>query len=139
MEERYEWLHRARVRNIASYNDLPFEEIARRVNPDSEEELRNIPRKMPYIVIVIDEVADLIMQMKKEIESSIILLAQKFARIESQEATMTAVDRLGFYVRLKTSDGMRGARVAFPREARDSAATRTVLVEMVRQARSQSG
>jgi len=77
MEERYEWLHRARVRNIASYNELPHEEIVRRVNPDNEEELRNVPRKMPYIVIVIDEVADLIMQMKKEIESSIILLAQK--------------------------------------------------------------
>jgi S-DNA-T family DNA segregation ATPase FtsK/SpoIIIE len=77
MEERYEWLHRARVRNIASYNELPFEEIVRRVNPDSEEERRNIPRKMPYIVIVIDEVADLIMKMKKEIESNIILLAQK--------------------------------------------------------------
>jgi S-DNA-T family DNA segregation ATPase FtsK/SpoIIIE len=77
MEERYEWLHRARVRNIASYNELPFEEIVRRVNPDSEEELRNIPRRMPYIVIVIDEVADLIMRMKKEIEGNIILLAQK--------------------------------------------------------------
>jgi DNA segregation ATPase FtsK/SpoIIIE, S-DNA-T family len=77
MEERYEWLHRARVRNIASYNDLPFEEIVRRANPDSEEELRNIPRRMPYIVIVIDEVADLIMRMKKEIEGNIILLAQK--------------------------------------------------------------
>jgi S-DNA-T family DNA segregation ATPase FtsK/SpoIIIE len=77
MEERYEWLHRARVRNIASYNELPFEEIVRRVNPDSEEELRNIPRRMPYIVLVIDEVADLIMRMKKEIEGNIILLAQK--------------------------------------------------------------
>lgn len=77
MEERYEWLHRARVRNIASYNELPFEEIARRVNPDSEDELRAIPRKMPYIVIVIDEVGDLMMKMKKEIEGNIILLAQK--------------------------------------------------------------
>jgi S-DNA-T family DNA segregation ATPase FtsK/SpoIIIE len=77
MEERYEWLHRARVRNIASYNELEHEEIVRRVNPDSAEELANIPRQMPYIVMVIDEVADLIMQMKKEIESSIILLAQK--------------------------------------------------------------
>jgi len=77
MEERYEWLHRARVRNIASYNELPFEEIVRRANPDSEEELRNVPRRMPYIVIVIDEVADLIMRMKKEIEGNIILLAQK--------------------------------------------------------------
>jgi S-DNA-T family DNA segregation ATPase FtsK/SpoIIIE len=77
MEERYEWLHRARVRNIASYNELPYEEIVRRVNPDNEEERRNIPRKMPYIVMVIDEVADLIMRMKKEIEGNIILLAQK--------------------------------------------------------------
>jgi S-DNA-T family DNA segregation ATPase FtsK/SpoIIIE len=77
MEERYEWLHRARVRNIAAYNELPFEEIARRVNPDSEDELRAIPRKMPYIVIVIDEVGDLMMKMKKEIEGNIIMLAQK--------------------------------------------------------------
>jgi S-DNA-T family DNA segregation ATPase FtsK/SpoIIIE len=77
MEERYEWLHRARVRNIASYNELPYEEIVRRVNPDTEEELRSIPRQMPYIVIVIDEVGDLIMKMKKEIEGNIILLAQK--------------------------------------------------------------
>jgi S-DNA-T family DNA segregation ATPase FtsK/SpoIIIE len=77
MEERYEWLHRARVRNIAAYNELPFEEIARRMNPDSEEELRAIPRKMPYIMILIDEVGDLMMKMKKEIEGNIILLAQK--------------------------------------------------------------
>ncbi|MCS6865012.1 MAG: DNA translocase FtsK [Gemmataceae bacterium] len=77
MEERYEWLHRARVRNIASYNELPFEEIVRRVNPDSDEEWRAIPRKMPYIVIIIDEVGDLMMKMKKEIEGNIILLAQK--------------------------------------------------------------
>lgn len=77
MEERYEWMHRARVRNVAAYNELPFEEIARRVNPDSEDELRAIPRKMPYIVIVIDEVGDLMMKMKKEIEGNIILLAQK--------------------------------------------------------------
>jgi S-DNA-T family DNA segregation ATPase FtsK/SpoIIIE len=77
MEERYEWLHRARVRKISDYNELPFEEIARRVNPDTEDELRAIPRKMPYIVIVIDEVGDLMMKMKKEIEGNIILLAQK--------------------------------------------------------------
>ncbi|MDB5305868.1 MAG: spoIIIE, partial [Gemmataceae bacterium] len=77
MEERYEWLHRARVRKISAYNDLPFDEIVRRVNPDSEEERRAIPRKMPYIMILIDEVGDLMMKMKKEIEGNIILLAQK--------------------------------------------------------------
>ena len=77
MEERYEWLHRARVRKISAYNELPFEEIVRRINPDSEEERKAIPRKMPYIMILIDEVGDLMMKMKKEIEGNIILLAQK--------------------------------------------------------------
>ena len=45
MEERYDLLRRARVRNIAGYNELACEEIVRRVNPDSEEERRNIPRQ----------------------------------------------------------------------------------------------
>ena len=48
------------------------------------------------------------------------------------------VDRLGFHVRAKTQDGMRGARIGFLREARDSAQTRKVLVEMVQQARAVS-
>jgi S-DNA-T family DNA segregation ATPase FtsK/SpoIIIE len=77
MEERYEWLHRARVRKITAYNELPYEEIVRRINPDSEEERKAIPRQMPYIMILIDEVGDLMMKMKKEIEGNIILLAQK--------------------------------------------------------------
>ena len=77
MEERYEWLHRARVRKITAYNELPYEEIVRRINPDSEEERKAIPKKMPYIMILIDEVGDLMMKMKKEIEGNIILLAQK--------------------------------------------------------------
>jgi hypothetical protein len=68
----------------------------------------------------------------------LILLARNFANIDSQEATMTAVDRLGFHVRLQTNDGVRGARIEFPREARDSATTRAVLVEMIRQARAQA-
>jgi hypothetical protein len=38
-------------------------------------------------------------------------------------------------VRLKTAEGMKGARVAFLREARTPEETRKVLVEMVQQAR----
>ena len=48
---------------------------------------------------------------------------------------MIAVDRLGFHIRLKTHDGIRGARIAFLREAGNLAETRKVLVEMVQQAR----
>ena len=77
MEERYELLRKARVRNIAGYNDLGGPEVFRRVAPSNEEERNATPVKLPYIVIVIDEVGDLIMAMKKEVESHIIRLAQK--------------------------------------------------------------
>ncbi|MFZ0860287.1 MAG: DUF2470 domain-containing protein [Candidatus Sulfotelmatobacter sp.] len=66
------------------------------------------------------------------------LLARTFAHIDSTEATMTAVDRLGFHVRLKTAEGMRGTRIAFSREVSHLGETRKVLVEMVQQARSQA-
>ncbi len=77
MEERYEWLRRARVRNIASFNELGTTEILRRIDPANEDERKAVPRSMPYIVIIIDEVGDLLMSMKKEVESHIIRLAQK--------------------------------------------------------------
>jgi DNA segregation ATPase FtsK/SpoIIIE, S-DNA-T family len=77
MEERYDLLRRARVRNIASYNELSYQEILRRVAPEDEEERKQIPQRMPYIVLFVDEMADLIMQMRKEVEGHIIRLAQK--------------------------------------------------------------
>ena len=48
---------------------------------------------------------------------------------------MTAVDRLGFHLRLKAGDRVFGRRVAFPREVRTGEETRAVFIEMVRQAR----
>jgi putative heme iron utilization protein len=83
-----------------------------------------------------DAMAGIIQHMNADHKDALVLIAREFAHIESQEATMTAVDRLGFHVRLKTADGMRGARIAFPREVTSSAETRKVFVEMVAQARS---
>jgi putative heme iron utilization protein len=48
---------------------------------------------------------------------------------------MTSIDRLGFHLRLKTQDGVKGTRVAFLREVSDPSQTREVIVEMVKQAR----
>jgi S-DNA-T family DNA segregation ATPase FtsK/SpoIIIE len=76
MEERYDLLSRARVRSIAGYNELSPEEIHRREQPDDEERKR-IPDHMPYIVIFVDEMNDLMMMLKKEVEGHIIRLAQK--------------------------------------------------------------
>src|SRR5271169_4316510 len=84
-----------------------------------------------------DSMAEIIQHMNADHKDALILLAQRFARIEAQEATMTTVDRLGFQVRLKTQDGIRGARIAFSREVGNPAETRKVLVEMVQQARSE--
>jgi heme iron utilization protein len=85
-----------------------------------------------------DSMAEIIQHMNADHKDALVLLARQFAHIESTEATMTTVDRLGFHVRLKTPDGMRGARIAFLREVSNPAETRKVLVEMVKQARSQA-
>jgi putative heme iron utilization protein len=85
-----------------------------------------------------DSIAEIIQHMNADHKDALVLLAKNFARSESQEATITAVDRLGFHVRMKTRDGIRGARIAFLREVNNPAETRKVLVEMVQQARSQA-
>jgi S-DNA-T family DNA segregation ATPase FtsK/SpoIIIE len=77
MEERYDILSRARVRSIASYNELSTDEIYRRLQPANDEERARIPARMPYVVLIVDELGDLMMQMKREIEGHIIRLAQK--------------------------------------------------------------
>src|SRR6266581_7500959 len=58
---------------------------------------------------------------------ALIVLARVLAGIESQEVAMTSVDRLGFHVRVKTQDGMRGVRIAFSREVTSPAEARSVL------------
>jgi len=67
MDNRYDLLKNAYVRNIKEYN-AKF--IARKLNPE------NGHKFLPYIVLVIDEFADLIMTAGKEIETPIARLAQ---------------------------------------------------------------
>jgi hypothetical protein len=83
-----------------------------------------------------DATADIIQHMNADHQDALVLLARKFGGLESEEATMTAVDRLGFHARLKTKEGVRGTRIAFLREATNPIEARRVLVEMVQQARS---
>ncbi|MBQ9639702.1 MAG: DNA translocase FtsK [Bacteroidales bacterium] len=67
MDQRYDLLKQAQVRKITEYND---KFIKRHLNPN------NGHRYLPYIVLVIDEFADLIMTAGKEIEAPICRLAQ---------------------------------------------------------------
>ncbi|MBX3315511.1 MAG: DNA translocase FtsK [Phycisphaeraceae bacterium] len=76
MDERYELLAEAGCRDIASYNELPWEDLKAALNPATPEEEARIPRRLPYMVFIIDELADLMMT-NKEVEGSIIRIAQK--------------------------------------------------------------
>ncbi|MCF8336282.1 MAG: DNA translocase FtsK [Bacteroidales bacterium] len=67
MDDRYNLLKMAHVRNISEYNK---KFIKKRLNPEKGH------RYLPYIVVVIDEFADLIMTAGKEVESPIARLAQ---------------------------------------------------------------
>jgi heme iron utilization protein len=82
-----------------------------------------------------DAAAGIKEHMNTDHRDALILLARVFAGIDAQEAAMISVDRLGFHVRLKTQDGMRGARIAFVRVVSNAEETRKVMVEMVQQAR----
>jgi len=78
---------------------------------------------------------EIIRHMNTDHADSLLLIARRFAGEEASEASMTAVDRLGFHLRLKTGDRVHGTRVAFLREVGNKDEARAVLVEMVRAAR----
>jgi heme iron utilization protein len=82
-----------------------------------------------------DAAAGILQHMNADHQDALILLARVIAGTEAQEAVMTAVDRLGFHVRMKTAEGMKGARLPFLSEVTTPGETRKMLVEMVQQAR----
>ncbi len=78
MEERYELLAGAGVRHLSGYNSLGREKLHERMKEKlSPDELEQVPERLPFIVVIIDELADLMMTASKEVESSITRLSQK--------------------------------------------------------------
>jgi heme oxygenase (biliverdin-IX-beta and delta-forming) len=84
---------------------------------------------------LVDTATGIIQHMNTHHGNALIEMARAFAGIESEEVTMTSVDRLGFNVRFKTPDGTRGARIAFLREVKNPEETRNVVADMVTEAR----
>ncbi|MEQ8848353.1 DNA translocase FtsK [Botrimarina sp.] len=82
MEERYTLLARAGVRHVSTYNTLTEGELRDRLEsadgqPMDDAEWSLVPKQLPFIVIVADEMADLMMTAGKDVEQHIIRLAQK--------------------------------------------------------------
>jgi len=90
MEERYRLMSSFAVRNIAGYNEkaekaiVTGESLSRKVQTGYDpatgqpiiEEIEFEPKKLPFIVVIVDEMADLMLVAGKEIEGSIQRLAQ---------------------------------------------------------------
>ena len=77
MDRRYDVLEKNRVRDIESYHKnilLPALEKAKK-NPSSDEK-EEMPETMPYIVVIVDELADIMQAYPRELEAAIIRLAQ---------------------------------------------------------------
>lgn len=76
MTRRYNLIQEKKVRDIESYNKAIEGDINKiAVNEENEAELEPVA-KLPYIVIIIDEFADLMMIASKEVENSIMRIAQ---------------------------------------------------------------
>jgi S-DNA-T family DNA segregation ATPase FtsK/SpoIIIE len=76
MEERYELFRNTGVRDILGYNSLGEEAIFAALNPPDDAAKARIPKKLPYMVFLIDELADLMLT-NKEVETHIVRIAQK--------------------------------------------------------------
>ncbi|MDO8572148.1 MAG: DNA translocase FtsK [bacterium] len=84
MERRYNILEGESVRDISSYHKTIVEPAMKKVgnkqpptnDTDTENGVSSLPEKMPYIVIIIDELADIMTSYPRELESAIVRLAQ---------------------------------------------------------------
>jgi DNA segregation ATPase FtsK/SpoIIIE, S-DNA-T family len=126
MEERYHLLARAGVRHVGVYNQLGEEELMERIHPEDDEERKQIPTHLPYIVIVADELADLMMTSAKEVEGHIIRLAQKSRAVGIHLVLATQKPTVDVITGLIKSN--LPARIAFQVASRTD--SRVVLDEM---------
>ena len=85
-----------------------------------------------------DVAGDIVTHMNQDHADALVLYARVFGGVDADEAAMTSVDRLGFRLRITHGERRHGVRIAFPREVRTAAESRTVLIEMLQRARGQA-
>ncbi|HUP46680.1 MAG TPA: DUF2470 domain-containing protein [Thermoanaerobaculia bacterium] len=92
-----------------------------------------------YAVAEVDPLAavsaGIVEHMNRDHADALRNITRRFGRLEADEAQMVSCDRLGFVVRVKTAEGMKGTRIAFPEEVRSSEDARRVLVALARESR----
>ena len=86
-----------------------------------------------------DAAPGIIAHMNADHADALVEYARHFAREPADEATMVAVDRLGFKLRLRQGERLSSVRIAFPAEVRTAAQSRETLIAMLREARAARG
>jgi putative heme iron utilization protein len=92
-----------------------------------------------YATAAVDPLADvssdLIKEINQEQAETLVALARLLGNEEAQQATMTALDRLGFHLRIRSADRMQGGRIAFPSPLTKAQEVKAGLSDLVARAR----
>jgi len=83
-----------------------------------------------------DAAAEIMEHMNRDHADALRDIARRFGGLDALEATMVGCDRLGFVVRVRTEEGMKGRRIAFTEPVTSREDARKVFVAMAREARS---
>jgi S-DNA-T family DNA segregation ATPase FtsK/SpoIIIE len=127
MEERYDLLAQVGVRHLDNYNKLGKAKVLAKLGIEEDsEEAERIPESMPYIVIIADEMADMMMTSGKDVEGHIIRLAQKSRAVGIHLVLATQKPTVDVITGLIKSN--LPARIAFQVSSRTD--SRVVLDEM---------
>lgn len=93
-----------------------------------------------YAVAAADPLAEaaaaIIEHMNRDHADALREITRHFGNLAAEQVTMVSCDRLGFVVRARTAEGMKGLRIAFSEEVRSSEDARRVLVAMVKVSRA---
>ena len=81
----------------------------------------------------------IISHMNQDHADALRLIVRHYAGENPEAAAITAVDRLGFHLRLKSGDRIHGQRVAFLREVKTTEDARAVFIQMARDAKFAAG
>ena len=84
-----------------------------------------------------DVAQGIIEHMNRDHADALLTYARVLAAEPAERASMLAVDRLGFKLRVENADRLASCRIAFPREVRTTEEARAVLIEMLAECRTQ--
>jgi putative heme iron utilization protein len=82
-----------------------------------------------------DASAGILEHMNRDHADALVAYARHFGGERADEATMVAIDRLGFKLRIRAGDRLQSVRIGFPKEVTTARQSREVLVAMAQQAR----